>query len=610
MFRLLSFFTLASFFTKAQTAIYREKICDFIQEEVDTLIQNGGIFTISDTYSNSGSAWEVDWTEDYIFQSLLKYEDHSNQNQSFELRMGKGGQVYSFRTSGFGEALPPQWRPSFDSSGANTSDSGISNPVKSHHGNWAPWNDEAWHFVGSDQRDLLNNVVKTRNIHQGGSYMNNFSHRNSDLTLKPFSSPIVQSTTSTDQQSITTISWGQSENPSYVYDPYADCTTCFSDPFKSLVLFFQRYKNIGNGVIQVDFLINNFNHNRGIDYWNVPFVGIRNSSLPYAFVSNSNSNNTTYNILNTKPGHPAANDPNSYLPEFKTGAVVKTSGNNSASSGWFAFSNSNTGNGPSLAFVTAKSTNNPNNGYGDFRYGTAMSNPTRDVTILTRRAIGGAADPISGLKPWGIIGGESIVGRYFIVVDQSIDSLVGQITNRKLTENAFIEKKDLVELDSNKIHYQFVLDENNEIVPVDTIESEAVITLNSKPFTGAYPVFKIQTNSQTVLCSDPYHFSNKPYDGIVIDIELLGFQNGFLSKTDIQPIITSSHQQIDSSTLLFPNPSNTSISFSNSLSKITNTEGKVVFFNRGLNTVNISNWNSGLYFAEFENGEVLKFIKK
>jgi len=103
----------------AQTGTYKEKICDFIDEDVDSLIQNAGTFLLSETYSNSGSSWEIDWTEDLIFQTLLKYEDNNNPNQSYELRMGKGGLVYSFRTSGFGEALPPQWRPSFDSTGSN-----------------------------------------------------------------------------------------------------------------------------------------------------------------------------------------------------------------------------------------------------------------------------------------------------------------------------------------------------------------------------------------------------------------------------------------------------------------------------------------------------------
>lgn len=292
-------------------------------------------------------------------------------------------------------------------------------------------------------------------------------------------------------------------------------------------------------------------------------------------------------------------------------AVTRTSGNNSASSGWFAFSNSNTGNGPSLAFVTAKSTSNPNNGYGDFRYGTAMSNATRDVTVLTRRAIGGAADPVTGLKPWGIIGSESIEGRYFIVVDQNIDSVVNQITSRNLTEHAFIEKVDLAELDSDKIHFQFELNDNDEIVPVDTTETESVITLNSKPFTGSHPVFMIETSSETALTSDPYYYSNKPYDGTVLNIELLGFQSDFLNKTIIEPLITSVNKLEQSNYYLYPNPVSSIISFSNELIRITNVEGKLLYFNNSPEkSLDISSWNSGIYFAEFKGGQAVKFVKK
>lgn len=603
----LFFFTLFTSTINAQEI--NQKLCDFVENDVDSIVQTEGQFSITDNFINSGSTWEIDWDENLIFNSLLQYTNNNNPDQSYELRLGKGGQVYSFKTSGFGEALPPQWRPSYDSSGTNTSDPGPDKPIKSHHGNWAPWNDEVWQFVGSDQKDINNSAVKTRNIHQGGSYMNNFAHRNSDLTNEPFSSPIVQSFIDSSNHSITTISWGQSENPSYVYDPYADCTTCFSSPFKALVLYFQRYKNIGNGVIQVDYLIYNFNHDRGIDYWNIPFVGIRNSSLPYAFISNSPINKSSYISLNSKPGHPISGDENSYLPEFKAGALVKTSGNNSSCSGWFAFSNSSNGIGPSLGFVTSKQTNNPSNGYGDIRYGTAMSNAKRDVTIFTRRAIGGAVNSNTGLKPWGIIGGESIKGRYYIVVDQSIDNIVNQINTRSLTENSFVEKASIIEKDTNNIHYEFMLENNNTIKASITNASDAFITLNSKPFSGSYPVFMITNSFETVLCSNPYLYSTKPYDGNIENIELLGFKNTFQDKIDIQPIVTS-NSSIQSSYSLAPNPSKGFIKFPESLKEIITIEGHKLFQNDEKETsLNISSWLPGIYFAVFSNNHVIKFVK-
>lgn len=604
-----SFFTLLFLplcILNAQT--FNEKICDFISTEVDSIIQSGGDFSFSEDYTNSGSSWEIDWSEELIFNSLLKYEDTDQPNQSYELRFGKGGQVYSFKGTGFGEAIPPQWRPSFDSTGSNTTDPGLSDPIKSHHGNWAPWNDEVWQFVGSDQRDLLSGKVKTRNIHQGGSYMNNFSHRNSDLTTGPFSSPIVQEYMDVSNESVTTVSWGQSENPSYVYDPYADCTTCFSDPFKALVLYYQRYKNIGNGVIQVDFMITNFNTNRGIDYWNVPFIGIRNSSLPYVFMSNNHDNNSSYELLNTKVGHPVAGDESSYLPEFKTGALTRVSGNSAAGSGWFAVSNTLSGNGPTIGFVTAKSTENPRNGYGDIRYGTAMSNATRDVTIFTRRAIGGAADPVTGLKPWGIIGNESIKGRYFIVVEESVDAVVNQIETRSLVENSFIEKVTIDEVEANKVHYQFTTS-SEEVIAFETTSEDAAISLNTKAFTGGHPVFLIQTESESVLSSDPYFYSDKPYDGALKKIELLGFQSTYLNELEVTPIITSVNE-LDSQFSVYPNPSSSIIHFAKNLKYINNVSGQTVFINSNNSSkLDISNWANGIYYARFSDSKVVKILK-
>jgi hypothetical protein len=527
-----------------------EKLCNVFPSSGPLVSQNGSL-TFDTTYNPSGSTWEVDWSETHVYHQLIKYSN-SNPDQSFELRIGKGGQIYSFKNDGFGEAMPPQWRPSFDASGSNITDPGLSDPIASNHGNWAPWNDEVWQLVGSDQRDSLNGKVKTRNLHQAGSYMNNYSHRASDHTKAPFYSPKVKEFLNANEGSFTSVYWIQSEDPSYVYNPWDDCDVCVADPFRPSVIVYNKFTNLGDGVIQVDFLLYNYHRTRGIDYWNVPFMGIRNSSLPYAFVSNSTTDPSMYTVLNTKPGHPVAGDEASYLPEFKNGAVVKASGTSSESSGWFAFSTQPDGNGPSLGLVTAKSTTNPTNGYGDFRYGTAMSNPIRDVTILTRRAIGGAKDPVTGLKPWGIIAGQSIQGRYFLVVSSTIDSLVNQINTRDLTTSARIEKIQIDNLIENNVHYNFIDSGNGTFIPIETDAASAYLTLNSQPFDNSYPVFLISTNSISILSSNPYYFSDKPYDEIVEIVELLGFSTSYKEGESLVTGISSTINSIEIN--IYPNP--------------------------------------------------------
>ncbi len=272
--------------------------------------------------------------------------------------------------------------------------------------------------------------------------------------------------------------------------------------------------------------------------------------------------------MNSKPGHPVAGDEVSYLPEFKNGAVIKTSGVSSASSGWFAFSTQANGNGPSLGLVTAKSTSNPKNGYGDFRYGTAMSNSVRDVTILTRRAIGGAADPNTGLKPWGIIAGESIQGRYFLVVDSSISSLVQQIVDRNLSSSASIEKVQIDSLIENNINYNFIASFNNTFKALETDSLSAYINLNSLPFKGSYPVFLISTSSESILSSDPYHYSNKPYDGIVESIELLGFSSTPKEEKILITNLNEKDRFIDIS--IYPNPTSAFVTINGNGNELNN----------------------------------------
>ncbi len=598
---------------------YQQKLCSIFPDTSGPTASVVGNFQYQTTFSNSGSMWEIDWNESEVFHNLITYSNPNNPYQSFELRMGKGGQVYSFKSNGFGEALPPQWRPSFDSLGASIANPGTSSPVKSHHGNWAPWNDEVWQLVASDQNDSLGGQIKTQNIHQGGSYMNNYTHRESDLVTKPFYSPEVQYHFDSATNSYSSIYWGQSENPAYAYDSTSYCDSCFEDPFRPSVLYFQRYKNLSEGVIQVDYIIYNFHPTRAIDYWNVPFTGIRNSSLPFAFISNSATNELTYEALNTKAGHPSASDPTSYLPQFNQGAARRTSGNLPTSSGWYAFSTDSAGNGPSLAFITAKSSSSPVNGYGDIRYGTAMNNPLRDVSIFTRRAIGGARDATTGLKPWGIVGGQSIKGRYFIVLDSSINDIVQQIQTKNLVTHASIEKVIIGESATNNIHYTFTQNSFGAFIPLEIDSLSAIITLNSKPFTGSYPAFLITTNTESIITSNPYHYSLKPYDGNVTNIELLGFSS-LKQNVILNPISISELNKSERSLILYPNPATHLVTcigsnFEPNNFQVFNLIGqnvlpkiKIESISSEKITLDISNLKTGIYLIKTESG-IGKFIK-
>ena len=84
---------------------YNQKITSFFQDN-GLVSSNGGIFNFTTNYSSSNSTWQLDWDESHVFQSLMSYTDDFNTNQSFELRFGKGGQIYSLKMGGVEDNNP------------------------------------------------------------------------------------------------------------------------------------------------------------------------------------------------------------------------------------------------------------------------------------------------------------------------------------------------------------------------------------------------------------------------------------------------------------------------------------------------------------------------
>lgn len=483
---------------------------------------NSGVFTFSTNYSASGSHWEVDWDESFVFSNLFKFQHPTNPNQTFEMRIGKGGQVYSFKSAS-GEVMPPQWRNSFDENGnpvANTLPGIVNGEVVTERGNWAPWVDEIWQLVNSDQKDSLsvNNggtitkSIVNRNFHQAGSYANNFAHRKSDL-LQPFYSPILGSHYDENKQEFNLIIWPQSENPDYVYDGRSDCNDCFTDRFRANTLFYLRYKNVGNGIIQVDYVLHNFHKTRETSFFNVPFLGIRNSTFSNFFLSNPDNSFTLTTI-----------------PDFSAGTTVR----NTLTNGWAGFSTTSDGTGASIGFAFAKATT----GYADFRYGSALGpNNVRDTNILSYRLLK-AND-----NYWNLVSGKSTIGRYFIVLGSSMQDVADIIANNNLDDLASVDRIDYTNSSSSpKIHYTITNDGGNTYTIVDADETTSNISFKTQPFLDSYPVFLIEaSNGDAVITESPYYYSLKPYDGSTTSIKLLGYNE---SPIEINPKTYNPYQKI------------------------------------------------------------------
>lgn len=171
----------------------------------------------------------------------MNHTDHLNENRTWKIRFGTGGNIYSF-VSVIGELMPPQ-----------------------HHKS-APFIDEVWQTVTID--NILNQREKESTayyIHQAGLYQ-----YESILEKQPFYSPNLIKRCR-DRECVF-ISWTQqAHGPGMT--------------FKSKALSYNRYLDCGDGIVEVTNLIHNWNDpGKDVFNWlNVPWGGVRQSALRNVF---------------------------------------------------------------------------------------------------------------------------------------------------------------------------------------------------------------------------------------------------------------------------------------------------------------------------------------
>lgn len=194
--------------------------------------------TVSTDYSASGSAWALPFGEDQVFLARLSNVPAAGSaGWPWDVRFGKGGQIYSIR-SNFGEAIPPQWR---------------ANPARR-----APWIDEVFQVVAVPSK--LNTPENPFFIHQAGVYL-------IDPILKgPFFSPTLHAAASDDGRSFSTLTWGQ------ISGAQPD------SPHRSRLLIYQRTTHLGEGVLCVDNVLFSFG-DETFDDLGLPWGGTRATNL-------------------------------------------------------------------------------------------------------------------------------------------------------------------------------------------------------------------------------------------------------------------------------------------------------------------------------------------
>eukprot|EP00531_Pseudo-nitzschia_arenysensis_P009193 CAMPEP_0116115578 /NCGR_PEP_ID=MMETSP0329-20121206/579_1 /TAXON_ID=697910 /ORGANISM="Pseudo-nitzschia arenysensis, Strain B593" /LENGTH=759 /DNA_ID=CAMNT_0003609015 /DNA_START=23 /DNA_END=2299 /DNA_ORIENTATION=- len=210
--------------------------------------------TASSTFEFQSSQAESQWYapfvdfEEELFLAKMQHADN-NFNRSWTIRFGQAGNIYSM-VGPMGETVPPQ-----------------------EHNN-APWVDEVWQAVqplGSNGDNDGDPSTGPYFIHEAGTYT-----RDAPYTDKPFYSPTLGSYCNDGDGECGFASWGQ----------HAHVPT----PWKSPMLYLNRYVNCGNGVFEYTTLRHNIvGSNEAFGYLNVPWGGTRRSVLGDIVLTNKNT---------------------------------------------------------------------------------------------------------------------------------------------------------------------------------------------------------------------------------------------------------------------------------------------------------------------------------
>ena len=460
--------------TQAQNS--EQLLTDFYFDSSLPLLDSSG-FNYTADYTLSSSSWAIDsFPESVVFQKQLSYENTLDPSTSYDIRIGKGGQLYSFRGV-FGESVPPQWvNPNW---------------VQPSYGgghSYAPWVDEIWQLVSVDG-SIHNPPDSSYFIHQAGVYLKTPSQ------TQPFYSPILAEYFDPDDQSYSVVNWGQQAHTEDLQNINHDAG----------LLYYTKYTNKGKGIIQVDNMIYNFGQDN-MNFLNVPWGGVRNSSLDHFFISTpTHDYNLTTGLYGQTP-------------------VIQTA----STGGWVAWSNEINGNSATLGMAHPTTTNT----YGNkFRYGDAgnlsNANNLRDYHVFEM-----IRQPTGNQLGFG----KSMSFRYFYVLGASVDSVKNTIVQYDLISHGLDTAYVANIYDVDSLRYSFAY--STQSLSASVTGSESGLLLRTSPFSDSYPLFKISSNeSVDALSSNPYYFSEFAYDGTTTAIKLLGFLDSPTHITVIQDTI-------------------------------------------------------------------------
>ncbi|NDV62073.1 hypothetical protein G0Q06_06410 [Puniceicoccales bacterium CK1056] len=418
------------------------------------------------------SAWTPTYSEAYVMDAELSGEfpdgGMGENILSWDMRIGRGGHMYSLRTPALGETVPPSYR---------------SEP------NDSPWNDEVWQgvAVATSLNDPDADPPSKYFIHHSGVYMRD------PILTEPFYSPQVAAHLDSETRSYTTINWAQHPH----LEVFQDGTT--ANDWRSDLLVFTRYRDLGKGVIEVTMGFYNYGEDI-LNRHNLPWGGVRRTSAEYGFISN--------------PDGTSWGDPVTELwGDGLTESFAETGG-------WAAFSDSPTGNSPVLGLV-----------YGP-ESAPLIPNQTRNSLLRVGYAGGednGTEDGwrnymvITAVRNYVLTRGTGVWARFYFAFGSSMADLSERIQARGLTAEPELQAMEYSETDSPLIGYGY--SGSGSEFRVFRKRDDAAFHLYAHPVNGSLPLYEIiEADGSRYLTWDPYASGViKTYDGTIAGIRLLGF---------------------------------------------------------------------------------------
>ena len=479
----VSFYLLLVFIT-AQDATATEsiekQILDVFPPSVATVGMNKqGRTSISLDYTPSTSLWAEGLDEKQVFHAQIQHDQ--DENNSFTLRIGKGGQIYSLRGP-FGESVPP----SCTGKGPSRS----------------PWNDEVWQFVTVCSRYNGTNALKRSGIIPESAlealtdlpYKSTFFIHNSGAYIPDSQSiqnlycPMLAASPTKDQRAYRSLTWGLVPQVRTIH--------------RSPILYYNQVRDIGNGIIELSWVVHNFSTRDDIvfDFLNAPWGGTRHTSLPHHAISLPD------NTLKPRSSFFTPEKPAGTVSLRKTGGwkIASVSEDNDSSSLALVF-----GRDKHLEEEQAKAKRGEpycQRGGGILRdflahYPQLYNSIWKDWKTRPENSFRNY-DVIEMIPNMTLRPGESIWYRSFLVVNQHDEA------NR--IAQSLVDDIDygLVEFslsDTPRVPVYLV---DNKVVENPPAGTEPATYLFARPVRGSHPVFLMEdtTTGQEIISTDLYRF--------------------------------------------------------------------------------------------------------